>query len=276
MRKMIADMLPVAIVLFLIISVLSVTEETFIVGNVIRAVHSEPELDINIIQSYIDLANNEKIVPYLKLTEEEKKTFFKKIMELETGKTISWDKFKGKLMLTYDDIREIWLQRIVLTLYNEIHNTFNWKILSYNSDELKSLLEFCVYDDLEYQCSQGFQRQNNGDDKESDGYRFRFVINDNPLEPLSLVDEMFVSQNKLPEEVISQEQALELLAKWMNENNWQHAYKGNLNLALSYKVIGKTKQTTSHSNREFLQATLRAMNIPSENLFITDQENAVH
>lgn len=269
MKTIIADFIPIIVVLILLLSLLSITEDSKLTSNVIKKLEKALPKDPTIIKPYLELLNTPNIKPFITLTSREQQLFEEKIMELETNNVQTWNKFKGKTTLTHSDIREIWLERITLTFYHEIHNTFNWKITTYNDKDLKTLLEFCTFEQLEFDCNQGFKKNNFE-------YEFQFVINDNPIEPFELIKEISKTYNKNLDQLQNHEQALEMIAQWMKDNNWQHASSGTLATALNYKLIGKTKKTTSHSNREFLQATLRALNIPTENVFINDKEDAVH
>ncbi|MBI3033024.1 hypothetical protein HYY69_06125 [Candidatus Woesearchaeota archaeon] len=269
MRRFIANALPFLILAILLLSLISITEDNQLAGNVIKKIEKEPAIDPTIVQPYLDLLNMPHIKQQVKLTPYETNIFLEEVMDLESGTTRTWDKFKGKTTLSYNNVREIWISRIALIFYHEIHNTFNWKIITYRDEDLKALLGFCAFEQLEYSCSQGFKKNQNG-------YGFQFVNNDNPLEPEELVKEIFKTYNQPIDEIQTPEQALEVITQWMKDNHWQHAPQGTLTTALNYNHIGKTKKTTSHSNREFLQATFRALNIPTENLFITDKQGAVH
>jgi hypothetical protein len=91
---------------------------------------------------YSNMLDDPKLESVLQLTDGQRTILLDSLKELELGVTQQWGALQeaSTAYLLKDDLDLVWLRRVAVSLFHELHCTFPWSIFQYSHDELVSLL----------------------------------------------------------------------------------------------------------------------------------------
>ena len=175
-----------------------------------------------------------------------------KVADLETGNTDSWNTHRQSDPWTQEELREVFLQKVALSLYVEVNNLVPWSFLDYSDEDLELLL---------------------GDSFYTYWFPFYLMYNNNPLIPFGYANEM--SELYPSSLIVTGKDLLYLIVVRMRDEGWKHVsaseniselcmdeglWGGNFDFTCTEAV----RRGTSGLTPSFISSILQTYNIPTK------------
>ena len=180
-----------------------------------------------------------------------------KIDQLESRQTESWNDYRHPQPHTDQELAEVILQKVALSLYIDVNELVPWRLLDYDDDNLRVVLG----DAFSETSSSPF-------------WEWFILFNLNPLVPFAYAQRL---RTLYPDDTIdSAKDLLDLTIIKMRDDGWVHrgsGYRYDSDCAeigylgfVDFECAGVAKKGASGLTPVFIYSVLHAQNIPSHNI----------